>query len=377
MTAYLGAMKRFAFVQFCLLFASFSFSQEEKFVLRLDGYPLPQKTALPFGCLQIIDARFDQVNIGCVAKDLSFKGITEKKMLAVFPENAKTYLPKIIDGLVAFDKEKTDTLVMLLKQFRIADHISNANGKYHEPETVLTLSCSFYKMQAKRLTKLFSVDDSRAEKWPIDERPDGKEMAQQRAGAVLRLLFTVFADRTWSPGAASFSLSEAEEGIRKRLAVPVLTDTVLVPGLYKNFEEFKNNSPSIRELRIGRQNGIIKEVQDLNANILDPKTFWGLCDGEYRYVCFQQGIHRLYPVDNGFRFVFYRRDGEAGFKSNPDDILQGTGRHANPILPVQLNKTFSKYTRDEFSYLNMETGKVHTEEMIGTSLPVKFNSKSN
>jgi hypothetical protein len=373
---YLSVMKKAAFL-FCFLAgATIMRAQKEvKFILGLDGTELSTKLSLPFSALKIIDARLDQVNIGCVANDPSFKGITEEKRLAVFPENAKTYLPKILSAVIDFDNENKDTLVMLLKQLRITDHLSNSLDHYHEAETVLTLSCSFYKTDNSRLTKFFSVDDVTAEKWLTDAKPTKETMPRLRAAAVLRLLFTVFNNRNWMPASASFPLPEVEAAVRRRLQMPVFSNQALVPGLYKNFEEFKNNSPSVQEIRIGRQNNVVKEVQDLNANVIDTKSFWGLCDGESRYVCFQQGIHRLYPVDNSFRFVFYRRDGEAGFKPDPDNFLDPSP--TNLIRPIQLNKTFSKYTRDEFLYLNMETGKVHTEEIIGTAVAGKFNAKSN
>ena len=64
----------------------FSFARkDETFVLELDEYALKEKSLLPFGTVQIIDARFGQGNIRGVVKDLSFKVMTEDKMTVVLP----------------------------------------------------------------------------------------------------------------------------------------------------------------------------------------------------------------------------------------------------------------------------------------------------
>ena len=136
-----------------------SAQKQLKYTISLNNFQPNDKTNLPFGAIRILDARYDQNNIGSVVKDLSDKGITQNKMLAVFPEKLNTYLPKLLANMFQLDRENFDTLTILMKQFRIADHIGMSPQDQLQLETFLTISCSFFKEKGGRLTKISSVDD--------------------------------------------------------------------------------------------------------------------------------------------------------------------------------------------------------------------------
>ena len=353
-----------------------SAQKQLKYTISLDNFQPNDKTNLPFGAIRILDARYDQNNIGSVVKDLSDKGITQNKMLAVFPEKLNTYLPKLLANMFQLDRENFDTLTILMKQFRIADHIGMSPQDQLQLETFLTISCSFFKEKGGRLTKISSVDDVIAAPWDTNERPGKKEIAPLRAQAVMKLLLRVFQNRNWTATQLSFPLEEAEKSIKKRLQLPVFTDTTYVAGIYKTFEEFKNNSPSIFEFKVGRdRDKNVKEVLDMNGNVLHPKDFWGLSDGKDRYISFQSGLHKLSLVESSFYFPFSRR---------LSDRIQGSGSYTNINAPgvgtmaVPLGSSdYPGSFRPENLFINMEDGTVHVEEIIGNQPMRKFKTKSH
>jgi hypothetical protein len=358
-------MKIFAF----LLFYSLSFfsaiaQKDIKFVLSLDDYQTEEKVSLPFSGVKVIDARLGHSNVGCVVNDLSFKGMTENKMLAVFPEELKIYLPKLLGKLVSFDNPVADSLVLLVKQFRIADHLTNTLDKYHEPESVLTFSISFYKADKNQITKIFSAEDVLAYKWTMTEKLKKYEIALLRTEALMNLLQSIFKNRDWAPTTTSFQITEVETALNKRFQLPVFNDTFLVAGLYKTFEEFQKNSPSVPDITIGRLNEDIMEVRDAAFTIISTGTFWGLCDGKNRYINFMGGTYQLHPFEKGFRLIFYRRESQKIIGTGDNVYANVPG--AGIIAPVNLINSFKKNIRPEYLYLNMETGQIHVEEIAGT-----------
>lgn len=369
MNQYLSHMKVClpAFFTFIILFHFQSFSQkEEKFILKLDDDFLEEKQMLPFSTIQVIDARFEQGNVGCVVEDVSFKGLTENKMLATFSEQLKTYLPKVLNTLFLLQKDKNDTLVIVVKQFRIADYFSNSSEKQFEPASVISFSCSFYKGENNRLIKISSSQGVLSQKWEMTETNAKQITAVKRKKAIQSLLVKLFQNRNWTPTETSFALSEVQEGIKKRFQVPIWHDSVLSAGVYKSYKDFLNNSPSLSDFKIGRYLNEIKEVRDANSNLLDFDSFWGLCDGKNVYINFLGHLFQLYPVGNSYCIVYSRTD-----KQKIIPIGEGLSVHYlnNPgkgfTSPTRLINSFKKNVRPELLYLNMDNGTVHVEELIG------------
>ena len=344
-----------------------SLAQEGKpYTLSLEGVAPSDKVSLPFRAISVIDARFDQKHIGLLAKDLSYKGITQNKTLAIFPEELRHYLPKLVSGFSTLDSSGTDTLSILVKQFRLTDHFSHTPDKDIAPQSILTISCSFYKSTNGRLFRIAAVDDVIAQYWGINGQLQKEEVPALRTEAVMKLLQRVFQNRDWTATEVSFPSGEVEEGVAKRLQVSALTDRSLAPGIYKTFKEFKNNTPSITEFKIGRRyDGAIKEVIDSKGTLMHPDEFWGLCDGEDRYVNFHGGIYKLAQAGNNFRFIFYRELADAQLRTTTAAFdVPKVGRATIP-MPYSMAGSPSDFT-PEFLYLNMDNGQVHVEELIGT-----------
>jgi hypothetical protein len=362
-------MKGFLFpFIFITSFTSAFAQKDERFVLHLAKYFAQEKISIPFGSIRVIDARYEQKTIGCIVKDLSFKGMTEHKMLAVFPESFNTYLPKVLSNITTLEKGNTDTLMIMVKQFRVTDYLANTLNKKHEPKSVLTLSCSFYRATGGQVVKISSFDDVLAENLTLNEKPAEKEIDSLRIATVMNLLSDVFKNKKWAPSQTFFPIADVEKAIEKRFQLPVLHDTSLIAGIYKSFYEFQHNAPSVFDIKIGWQNDEIGEVRDASFNLISMRTFWGLCDGKHRYVSFLGRLYKLKPVDNSFRIVFDRVESDKILPPINQTYVGGPGFETRDILiaPGVVN-VFKKSVRKEYLYLNMETGKMHVEELIGNA----------
>ncbi len=229
----------------------FAQKNDEPVVVDTEDYEGEQKINLPFSVIKVIDARFDRSNIGCVNKSISINSFKHHKSAAVFPDSLHLYLPRLLNQLVTLSTETHDTLVMLIKQFRISDHVVNSINLQHEPELLLKISASFFKMRKDQLVKLFSIDDLLSKKWPTDKKLNKERLVEFRLDALMALLQNVFQNKPWQINGDRFSVAMVQEGIDKRFHLPVLTDTILKPGIYKNFHEFKQNRPSLINVKMG------------------------------------------------------------------------------------------------------------------------------
>lgn len=341
------------------------------FTISLDKIEVQEKEALPFSAIKIVDARFDKSNIGCAVKNFSFKGMTRNKLNVVFPGSLQTYLPIAIDKAAVLNKSSKDTMMMLVKQFRLADHLFNTLDAYHTPETVLTFSVSFYKKEGNQLVRLFSLADTWSKAWNNVKGSDENEINAERNNAIIALLSQLFQNRVWTPTATTFSWADLEAGLKKRFGLPVFTDSLSRAGLYKNFNEFINNSPSVINVQMKMRNNELTDVLDAENHTVDLRDYWGACDGKNRYIIFKGAFNKLLPTDSSFRFLSDRQEAKVG------GLMSTRTKRLLLWGPVITNAIKGSGTRanQEYFYLNMENGRVHLEEVTGTQ-PYEIAIKS-
>lgn len=330
------------------------------FTISLDKIESSEKTIVPFSAIKVVDARFDKSNIGCVVKDFSFKGMTKNKAIAAFSDSLQTYLPSVFEKMLTLNKGSADTVVMLVKQFRIADHLFNSLDTYHTPETILTFSISFYKKANDHLSKILSLEDSWSKQWNATEDDGIKETTTHRNETIVALLSKIFQNKNWSATQTSFSWTDMENGLQKRFQLPVYANSRLNVGLYKTFEEFKNNNPSFTYINLGMKEGELVQVLDENNAPIDLKNYWGACDGANRYIVFRGVLNRLGPIDKSFRFSSYRME-------TKDRHMLATS--ATRFLVFGINSVNTKpgmRVKQEYFYVNMDNGRIYLEELIGT-----------
>ncbi len=88
----------------------------------------------------------------------------------------------------------------------------------------------------------------------------------------------------------------------KKTKVSVLNEVVFKKGVYANFEEFKANSPSIKEYELRKNKmGDILYVKEGNSEY-PARLVWGFCDGTYIFINSGDKYSKLVRRGNTFYF---------------------------------------------------------------------------
>lgn len=328
--------------------ALYAEAQKNEAPVIMDAFPNTDqpKIALPFAAVKILDVRFDKSNIGCAGRSVSLSNRRYTKIPVVFPDSLHRHLPLLLNKFLVWDAASSDTLVLLVKQFRLSDYFVNGINRRYEPATLLKLSASFYRLRNNELFKLFSFDELRSKKWAADTRPDREFVEESRAASLLDMLHALFENRNWQPSGSGFALAGVEQGIRQRFALPLFNDTVLRAGVYKSFREFKANRPSVTAVNLVLRKQKLVAVNDSAGKELDLKDYWGACDGKKRYVFFRGDVSELEPSDKSFKFLSYVQDGElAGTPGFGESATQ------KGIIPALITKAMDNNTTREYFYL--------------------------
>jgi len=100
---------------------------------------------------------------------------------------------------------------------------------------------------------------------------------------------------------AFFTRNEIDLGMKKRFDLP-LYSSELKTGIYKTFNEFKNNNPSITNIKTVYKKGKLESVPGNNGEKIDLKNFWGVCDGSKRYMVFAKSLQNSFLVIKASKF---------------------------------------------------------------------------
>lgn len=322
------------------------------------------KLTVPFRTVQVMDVRFDQSNIGSInhVKKANSSRIKTTQAIAVFPDSLHRYLPQVLQKLLTFQNDNEDTLVLLVKQFRISDRIFNSINLQFEPEFLLRISFSAFSKKNGLLTRLFSVDDLIAQELPKDRIPKEEVMQVYREEALMAILHKLLMQRNWQNRGASFDWAVVQQGVQKRFQLPLLTDSLQRVGVYKNFKEFKQNTPSLSNVRFGMNKERLVSLTDPSGKPVDLRNCWGVSTGTKRYIIFRNELCELIPSDKSFYFQSYTQISDLAGLAEFGDYAPQTG-----LLGAALIKSAQNKTHERFFYLNMDDETVHLEEIFGKS----------
>jgi hypothetical protein len=103
---------------------------------------------------------------------------------------------------------------------------------------------------------------------------------------------------------------------QSRFEVPILDTATLINGVYAAFEEFRNNTPSIRDFEILPENGSLAlYLKNGDGSSSYTRKAWGLCNGSQFFIM-RDGLLHLIRKD-GNSFYFYGIDITASNSSSP------------------------------------------------------------
>jgi hypothetical protein len=298
-----------------------------------------EKIEIPFSDIEVIDARYDRSYCGVLLFETDQRNAEVSKLEISFPDSLNSYLPRILERLVALNEDNPDRLLILIKRFRMADY----NNNLYQPGPYLVLNCSFsfFAAQGDRYYRIGSFDKILSEKLEFSKTKDAEKIKTE---ALATMLEKIFRNRSWQKTNSSFTLNDIQKGVQQRYDLPIFKQE-LKPGCYTSFKEFVNNKPSITNITPVIEKNKLIGFKGQDGKLLDPAGFWGASDGNHAYIVFENSFNLLIPQDNAFRF--------------------NNKRSIENIPGVMKNKIY-KTEKPELFHVNMDDGTVYMEETYGT-----------
>lgn len=347
-----------------LLFAVVTSAQNVKTaIIKIDTSEKGETFAIPYSQIKILDARFDHTKIGCCYNSKFLGSISTEKFDAKFPDSFPAYFSKFLKTFIELEPSNKDQLIILIKQFRIADHfVRGIKADPVEVEQTLKISASFYALHGNRCFKLFSVDNILLHNIQKFHERKRKIEEGSRPFALREMLYRLLQSQNWQLNTSqpSFTLSDMELAIQKRFDLPLYTST-LKKGVYKSFSDFINNTPSTGDFKVFYKKGGIDHLEDKNGNDYQTKGIWGICDGSKNYMLVRDQLVELIPNDRSFRVFTYVTFYELAGSVGGYDLFSST-----------LGKLKDETKVHQYFDLDMETGRLYLQEIFGkVSIPLQ------
>jgi hypothetical protein len=277
---------------------------------------------------------------------------TTYKQQADFPGGFTNYFPLVLDRIIQLNKNATDTLVILVKRFRLADHIDHYKV---DPELILSISAGFYCKKNDDYARINSIDKVYAASLTGAHKRKGLDSFRTQGFG--KLMEAVFSERNWTKTTTVFTREAIESGIRQRFNLPIFTDSTIQAGCYRNFTEFIMNNPSIKNVKpVYKQ--VLTGFKTAEGKIIPVDSCWGACDGRNVYVVFRKTFNMLFMQDHSFVLRSYRST--ADVKPPPD---YGSAALQYGIFDGMFVAGIE--WSPEVFYLNMEYGTIFLEEVFG------------
>lgn len=113
-------------------------------------------------------------------------------------------------------------------------------------------------------------------------------------------------------GKKEFTQQNIDNYISGLHSYPITKDSVLKKGVYKTFEEFKNNAPAVTEFEIKKDAMIDVLYATENKQSYLLRDFWGYCDGANIYINSADNFFQLFKCQNtfnvrGFKYIKKRK----------------------------------------------------------------------
>ncbi|HVX25725.1 MAG TPA: hypothetical protein VHB70_05255 [Parafilimonas sp.] len=318
---------------------------------------LPEKSSsdsifnLPFHDVQIIDARADTTSIGF----LKTMNVTNKLIFKnEFSEVYRNYIQEHYHLT-----NDSNNLLILLKTFRItryAEISGESDINVMDWKGGCLISAELFLVNNSSYHALYKVDTLLIE---TSENETVSELTAQS----FRLILKRSENKNLSEmhvGKTAFSFTDIERHINDFYEDKILKDSILNKGVYKNFNEFKSNRPSISnyEVHKGRLSDELFVTE--NSQTYPIHDFWGYCDGHSLYIKSADNLFQLKKAGNTFN-IRGIKSLKRGLSTN-DQILSGITSAAIglPITSRGIESDNKNYTAEPTAFqLDMQTGELY------------------
>ncbi|MFT3681498.1 MAG: hypothetical protein QM791_14590 [Ferruginibacter sp.] len=316
--------------------------------------PLPGMEGLPFSAIEVLDYRPDTSKIGFNAYEqgVNFKKITVKNGLQYSVNNFYNFYCR-----QNFSGDSTGLLI-IIKKFWI-DPSPNRQRKQQDKElerdSDLNLYLEFDFFLKRRglyfpFRKIDTVYQATRNKNDIEYnrfRIGGYNFFEYVLARTFELPDYKFHAGKFDLVKNKKTFSELNAHYEKKRNYPILKDSFLRPGVYMNFQEFRNNLPSVTAYTISQEKVIGKVLYKAGgtdtSRISHP---FGYCDGKNIYCGDLE--YPIIRIGDTFEYLSTRTDRHT---------INTTLYYGNNNFG-QLNIPVTEKTPEPFQ-IDMETGKIY------------------
>ena len=291
-------------IDYDLVFNKAKYSQKNislnpKYDKQLD-FPLLEK-------IEVIDARSDSTCIGFRNRN------TEKNnQILQFPNGLKTEFESFFSRISRFSPDPNAySVTLVVRNFWINEFEVDENEK----DKFIENRSGWYAARKTALRETFDIYFAKNNEYYVAYRFDTiataflniKEFSETYLESILWNSLNRLQSinpQTHIINKRKFSRQELRAYYYGRLDKPILRDSVPQKGVYKNFNEFLNNQPSITRFFVKKDRLVdILYIPAGKSDMAVAREVWGYSDGKNIFIKSGENYYPLVKVQNGFYFL--------------------------------------------------------------------------
>jgi hypothetical protein len=267
----------------------------------------------PFRHFEVIDERPDTARIGIHTFNPTFFGYPHDRQL-VFKRSAAAEIAAWLNQHFA-RPDAPYTAFIILRSLWLSDanyrreEMMKDPGKLYQ-RTHIRLKIEVYAVRDSQYMPVFRFDTLQSYK--RSNTYTSLESYYTTWGRDLAALLNKMVDSASLLTASKeghgrlISLGDILQFNRSRFDAPITGNTSLTPGVYANFDEFRNNAPSIRnyEIRVEKKDRLLY-IREPGGAALYSHGAWGYCDGKEIFVMRDGVLCRTWKEGKAFYFNGY------------------------------------------------------------------------
>ncbi|MBC7849655.1 MAG: hypothetical protein H7Y31_07960 [Chitinophagaceae bacterium] len=256
-------------------------------------------TSRRFSNITVIDSRADTSRVGIYPF-----GLKSRPLQLVTEENLSLLLQRHLTESFVVDSGKHDLLIFIRK-FWLTKFKRDARFVNEEE---ITLNDGLAKSEIQFKIDCYISDE---DKWVPWMRIDTicyssakiKNAGDNKINSILDEVFEKIATTSLviPNQRARLTYYQLTTNYGKDFSAPGFSRNPIRKGVFKTFEDFKNNKPAYADFKLREgKSGNYLEIKDAEGKAFYSNNIWGFCDGKIVYVSLVGNLFPVFRTGNGF-----------------------------------------------------------------------------
>jgi hypothetical protein len=309
--------------------------------------------------IQVQDRRFEQSSWGLIKnRDMIYKIIPPSSM------NVEKSIQQYLDTKFTYNAAAPYSLLAVVRHFCFSsERKENEFEEYSKKPLWLagvSVKIDFYLQKNNLYHPLYRFKEDY-----ISNKKDPNESMNEILSEAIDAAFVKLTetDKTdLNIGAKVISAEMIETVNQQAFHLPILLTDTFTKGAYQNFEEFKNNRPSITDYKIEKTKVSSKLIVEKDGQAFPAKNIWGFCDGERIFIQCNSNFFQLVKQENSF-FTMAAKHYSSKKRLKPGILAAEIALiiilPAGTDVPSNHMEVNRYYQNLNPHFLNMETGELY------------------